>query len=114
MESFFLGGFSSYHLSAEDGNVRRVGIDEPEKVRRRPSDPKSDYTLWRILVTYELDAHILTDALRYESVRPDNKSEKKVRDFGEKQGLTTDIVIRALTDKQLRVMRSVTGSPCLM
>lgn len=74
-----------------------------DKLRIRPPDDKSDYTLWRIRVWAAISSKGLLDV--FGNTAPENQVK-----FTERKLQASNIVVNALSDPSLWVVRSVIGN----
>ena len=76
---------------------------DPDKVRIRPLDERSDYTLWRIRIVAAIDAKGLTKTL--------SDTDDDTTEFKDSKRQAGNIIVSALSDQALRVVRSVMSNP---
>lgn len=90
-------------------------MTEPDKLRIRPLDDKSDYALWRIRIQAAISAKGLEEV--FEEKKADNSSsdnaEKPTKSLtkAEQCQQASNLIVSALGDHALRVVRTVIGKP---
>jgi len=91
-------------------------MTEEEKTRIKPLDEKSDYRLWKIRVEAACEAKDLSEALLRSENPYSNETDESLKKaaFEASQRKASHIIIHALTDKPLRVIRSEVGNPFQM
>lgn len=82
---------------------------DTEKQRIKPFDEHGDYGLWRIRVEAACDAKELYEVLNNEE-NPHEEEAQKAK-FIADQKKASNIIVLALSDKPLRVIRSNIGNP---
>lgn len=87
-------------------------MSDTDKVRIKPLDDKDDYRLWRIRMATACDSKGLENVLAFERCPEDDDESKKK--FKSDQKKASNIIVAALSDRALRVVRSNIGSPYLM
>lgn len=85
-------------------------MTDSDKMRIKPLDGKSDYALWRLRVEAACDAKGLTEAFSSEKKPAGSDTERLVAVRKQASG----IIVSALGDHALRVVRSVVGNPAAM
>ena len=85
-------------------------MTETDKVRIRPLDDKSDYALWRLRVQSVCDDRGLTAAFNQKEALADADASK----FAEQCLKVSGIIVAALGDSALRLVKSVRGKPVEM
>lgn len=87
-------------------------MTDHDKQRIKPLDEKGDYRLWKIRIEAACDAKDLMESLINETSPEDDGDKKK--EFEASQKKASNIIVHALEDNPLRVVRSVIGNPFLM
>lgn len=85
---------------------------ESEKTRIKPLDDATDYSLWRIRIEAACSAKGFDDILLTSDCTASDETGKE--DFRKRQKQASNIIISALNDAPLRVVRDVIGDPCAM
>lgn len=88
-------------------------MSETDKLRIKPLDDKSDYSLWRIRVEAACSAKGLDNVLLVEEPERDT-AESDIATFKAHQMQASNIMVGALSDHPLRVVRTVIGKPYQM
>lgn len=83
-----------------------------EKFRIKTLDDKDDYRLWRIRIAAACDGKGLEDVLSQERCTQEITYEKAK--FATNQKKASNLIVAALSDRALRVMRSNIGKPYKM
>ena len=82
--------------------------DSSERIRIKPLDDKDDYRLWRIRISAACDSRGIEEVLSSANQHEDATLRAK---FAMDQKKASNIVVAALSDKALRVVRSCIGQP---
>ena len=85
-------------------------MTETDKVRIRPLDDKSDYALWRLRVESACDDRGLTAAFNQKEAPAGTDGSK----FAQECLKVSGIIVAALGDSALRLVKSVRGKPTEM
>ena len=88
---------------------------EKEKVRIRPLNDRTDYRLWKIRVESACKAMHLDDVLTADELPATDATDKSnLAKFAKRQCKASSLIVSALSDQALRVVRSVIGFPFRM
>ena len=87
-------------------------MTDTDKLRIKQLDDKDDYRLWRIRIAAACDGKGLEAVLDHKECPRGDADEKKK--FVSDQKKASNIIVAALSDKALRVVRANIGNPHLM
>ena len=79
-------------------------MTDSDKLKIKPLTELADYALWRIRIEAACSSKGLEDALDRTKVTDDDEFKKKQRQ-------ASNIIVTALSDAPLRIVRKLIGSP---